>query len=112
MEVLPNLKVLKIYLLLITNSIIVFSISSNSKDKVKVKVKDIKKETSQIRNNNSILLKRLTIQVTKETNLFELFMINLINKEIIKVLSVIEWIVPQITTISLIPIVPLRLFYK
>ena len=90
MEVLPNLKVLKIYLLLITNSIIVFSISSNSKDKVKVKVKDIKKETSQIRNNNSILLKRLTIQVTKETNLFELFMISLINKEIIKVLSVIE----------------------
>ena len=90
MEVFSNLKVLKIYLLLITNSIIVFSISSNSKDKVKVKVKDIKKETSQIRNNNSILLKRLTIQVTKETNLFELFMISLINKEIIKVLSVIE----------------------
>ena len=59
-------------------------------DFVDAKDKDIKKETSQIRNNNSILLKRLTIQVTKETNLFELFMIILISKEIIRVLSVIE----------------------
>jgi hypothetical protein len=89
MEVWPNLKVLRIYLLSRMISIIVFSTSSSSKE-VKVKVKAIKKETSLIRSNNSILLKPLTTQVTKETNLFELFMTNLISKEIIKVLSVIE----------------------
>ena len=89
MEVFSNLKVLKIYLLLRMNWITVSNISNITKE-VKVKVKVIKKETSLIRNNNSTLLKRLTIRVTKETNLFELFMIILISKEIIRVLSVIE----------------------
>ena len=89
MEVWPNLKVLRIYLLSRMISIIVCSTSSSSKE-VKVKVKATKKETSLIRSNSLILLKPLTTQVTKATNLFELFMINLISKEIIKVLSVIE----------------------
>jgi len=89
MEVFSNLKVLKIYLLLRMNWITVSNISNIIKE-VKVKVKVIKKETSLIRNNNSTLLKRLTIRVTKEINLFELFMIILISKEIIRVLSVIE----------------------
>ena len=111
MEVLPNLRVHRIYQLSRMISILVCSTSSSSKE-VRVKVKVIKKETSQIKSNNSILWKRLTTQVTKETNLFEQFMIILISKEIIKVLSVIEWIVQLITTMLLIQIVPLRLSYK
>lgn len=115
MEVLPNLKVHRIYQLSRMISIIVSSTSSSSKEvRVKDKVKDkvIKKETSLIKSNNSILWKRLTTQVTKETNQFELFMIILISNEIIKVLSVIEWIVQLITTMLLTQIVPLRLSYK
>lgn len=90
MEAWPSLKVLRIYLLSRMISIIVFSTSRCSSKEAKVKAKATKKETSLIRSNNSILLKHLTTQVTKETNLFEPFMTNLISKEIIKALSVIE----------------------
>jgi hypothetical protein len=87
MRVLQNLKVHMIYPLWTMILTIVFNSSSKE---AKVKVKVIKKEISQIKSNNSMLLKRLRTPITKETNLFELFMIISISREIIKVLSVIE----------------------
>jgi hypothetical protein len=87
MRVLQNLKVHMIYPLWTMILTIVFNSSSKE---AKVKVKVIKKEISQIKSNNSMLLKRLRTPITKETNLFELFMIISISREITKVLSVIE----------------------
>lgn len=110
MEALENLKVLKTYLLLRMNWTTVFS--SSSKVELKLRVRVFKKEISLIRNNNSIKWKRLITQVIKETNLWELFMIILISREIIRVLSVIEWIAQLITTTSLIQIVRLKPYCK
>jgi hypothetical protein len=87
MRVLQNLKVHMIYPSWTMILTIVFNSSSKE---AKVKVKVIKKEINQIKSNNSMLLKRLRTPITKETNLFELFMIISISREITKVLSVIE----------------------
>jgi hypothetical protein len=95
MRIPQNLKVHMIYPSWTMILTIVFNSSSKE---AKVKVKVIKKEINQIKSNNSMLLKRLRTPITKETNLFELFMIISISREITKALSVIEGIVQLITT--------------